>query len=160
VLNVPDIARCADDPLRAVLDRMWLKPGAALFRTATISATYFEGMPRYLEWTYLALRLALERRIAFLDAPTFVYNEDTPRSLSKSPEYVTGQPEALQAVLRLPLPSDVRRALRRKYVAALHGASVNDLGQGRKTEAWKWHLRTLRHLYGWRYVTYTRHLFV
>jgi glycosyltransferase involved in cell wall biosynthesis len=160
VLSVSDIAQCADDPLRAVIDRMWLKPGAGLFRTATISAAYFEGMPPYLEWTYLAVRLALERRIAFLDTPTFVYSEDTPRSLSKSPEYVRRQPEALRAVLRLPLPSDVRRALRRKYVAALHGASVNDLGQGRRTEAWKWHLRTLLHLYGWRYLTYTRHLFV
>jgi glycosyltransferase involved in cell wall biosynthesis len=159
VLNVPDISRCAQDPLRTIIDRMWLTPGAGLFRSATIPATYFSGMPPHLEWTYLAVRLALERRIAFLDTPTFVYSVDTPDSLSKSREHVLRQPGALQAVLRMALPPDVRRALRRKYVAALHGASVKDLEQGRKAGAWKWHLRTLLHLYGWRYVTYTRHLF-
>jgi glycosyltransferase involved in cell wall biosynthesis len=152
VLNVPGISRCAQDPLRAIIDRMWLTPGAGLFRSATIPATYFSGMPPHLEWTYLAVRLALERRMAFLDTPTFVYNADTPDSLSKSRE--------LQAVLRMALPPDVRRALRRKYVAALHGASVKDLEQGRKADAWKWHLRTLFHVYGWRYLAYTRHLFV
>jgi len=159
VLNMANIAACADDPLRAAVDRMWLKPGAGLFRTASVPAAYFEAMPPYLEWTYLALRLALERRVAFLDAPTFVYSEDTPRSLSKSSEYVRRQPAAIRSLLRLPLPPDVRRAFWKRYVAALHGASVNGLGEGRKTEAWKWHLRTLLHLYGWRYVTYTRHLF-
>ena len=160
VLNVPGISRCAQDPLRAIIDRMWLTPGAGLFRSATIPATYFSGMPPHLEWTYLAVRLALERRMAFLDAPTFVYNADTPDSLSKSREHVLRQPGALQAVLRMALPPDVRRALRRKYVAALHGASVKDLEQGRKADAWKWHLRTLFHVYGWRYLAYTRHLFV
>lgn len=159
VLSVVDIARCAVDPLRALIDRMWLKPGAALFRTATIPATYFDRMPPYLEWTYLAVLLALERRIAFLDTPTFVYSEDTPRSLSKSREYVLRQPAALQTVLRLPLPSDVKRVLHRKYVAAMHGASVEDLGHGQRIKAWKWHLRSLLHPYGWRYLTYTRHLF-
>ena len=160
VLNVPGISRCAQDPLRAIIDRMWLTPGAGLFRSATIPATYFSGMPPHLEWTYLAVRLALERRMAFLDAPTFVYNADTPDSLSKSREHVLRQPGALQAVLRMALPPDVRRVLRRKYVAALHGASVKDLEQGRKADAWKWHLRTLFHVYGWRYLAYTRHLFV
>jgi len=159
VVNVPKISRCAQDPLRAIIDRMWLTPGAGLYRTATIPATYFSGMPPHLEWTYLALRLALERRIAFLDAPTFVYSADTPDSLSKSSEHVLRQPGALQAVLRMELPPDVRRALRRKYVAAMHGASVKDLEQGRRADAWKWHLRTLLHVYGWRYLTYTRHLF-
>jgi glycosyltransferase involved in cell wall biosynthesis len=160
ILNVPRISRCAVDPLRALIDRIWLTPGAGLFRSATIPATYFEDMPPHLEWTYLAVRLALERRVAFLDTPTFVYSEDTPHSLSKSREHVLRQPDALQTVLRMALPSDVRRALRRKYVAALHGASVKDLELGRKVDAWKWHLRTLLHLYGWRYLTYTRHLFV
>ena len=160
VLNVANISRCAQDPLRAIIDRMWLTPGAGLFRSATIPATYFSGMPPHLEWTYLAVRLALERRIAFLDSPTFVYSVDTPNSLSKSREHVLRQPGALQAVLRMALPRDVRQALRRKYVAALHGASVKDLERGRRAGAWKWHLRTLLHPYGWRYLTYTRHLFV
>jgi len=158
VLNVSDISQCATDPLRAVLDRMWLTPCAGLFRTETIPATYFASMPPYLEWTYLAVLLSLKRRIAFLDLPTFVYSLDTPRSLSKSCEYVRGQPAALQTVLRLPLPADVRQKLHHKYVAALHAASVSGLGQGRRAEAWRWHLRTLRHLHGWRYLTYTRHL--
>jgi len=158
-LNLADLARCAADPLRSLMDSMWLPPCAGLFRTATIPTEYFRAMPAYLEWTYLAMVLALERRIAFVPTPTFVYNEDTPGSLSKSREYVLHQPDAIKALLRLPVPPDVRRRLRQKYVAALHGASVTGLSLGRMSLAWRLHLRTVLHPRGWRYLSYTRHLF-
>lgn len=158
-LNFPEIARFAADPLRALMDSMWLPPCAGLFRTATIPGEYFRAMPPYLEWTYLAMVLALERRIAFVQAPTFVYSEDTPGSLSKSREYVLQQPEAIKRLLRLPVPPDVRRRLRQKYVAALHGASVTGLSLGHTSLAWRLHLRTVLYPRGWRYLSYTRHLF-
>jgi len=101
----------------------------------------------------------IARRIAFVPTPTFVYNEDTPGSLSKSREYVLHQPDAIKALLRLPVPPDVRRRLRQKYVAALHGASVTGLSLGRMSLAWRLHLRTVLHPRGWRYLSYTRHLF-
>ncbi len=158
VLNLPDIARCAADPLGTLMDQNWLVPCAGLYRTATIPAAFFRAMPAYLEWTYLAVQLALSTRIAFLDTPTFVYSEDTPRSLSKSREYSLHQPGAIKRVLQLPVPPPARRRLHRKYVAALHSASMTELRQGQKRAAWRWHLRTLMHPYGWRYLTYTRHL--
>jgi glycosyltransferase involved in cell wall biosynthesis len=157
-LNFPDIGRCAADPLRTLMDSMWLPPCAGLFRTATVPTAYFRAMPAYLEWTYLATVLSLERRIAFVQTPTFIYNEDTPGSLSKSREYVLHQPAAIKALLRLPVPPDVRRRLRHKYVAALHGASVTGLSLGRTSLAWKLHLQTVLHPQGWRYLPYTRHL--
>jgi glycosyltransferase involved in cell wall biosynthesis len=158
-LNLPDLTRCAADPLRSLMDTMWLPPCAGLFRTATIPTEYFRAMPAYLEWTYLAMVLALERRIAFVATPTFVYNEDTPGSLSKSREYALRQPEAIKTLLRLPVPPDVRRRLRQKYVAALHGASVTGLSLGRTSLAWRLHLQTVLYPRGWRYLSYTRHLF-
>ena len=158
-LNLPDLTGCAADPLRSLMDSMWLPPCAGLFRTATIPSQYFRAMPAYLEWTYLALVLALERRIAFVPTPTFVYNADTPGSLSKSREYVLGHPAAIKTMLRLPVPPDVRRRLRRKYVAALHGASVTGLSLGRTSLAWRFHMRTMISPWGWRYLSYTRHLF-
>lgn len=157
-LNIADFSRCAADPLRMLMDSMWLPPCAGLFRTATVSTGYFRAMPPYLEWTYLAMVLALERRIAFVETPTFVYSEDTPGSLSKSREYLLRQPDAIKTLLRLPIPSDVRRRLRQKYVAALHGASVTGLSLGRTSLAWKRHLQSVMHPQGWRYLPYTRHL--
>jgi len=158
VLNLPDIAACAADPLRTLMDEMWLPSCAGLFRSATVPTAYFRAMPAYLEWTYLAMVLSLERRLAFLPTPTFIFNADTPGSLSKSREYVLRQPDAIKTLLRLPVPPDVRRRLRGKYVAALHGASVTGLSMGLTALAWKRHLQSLMHPRGWRYLPYTRHL--
>jgi hypothetical protein len=157
-MNVPDLDGFQADPLRSLLEHNWLAPCAGLFRTATIGPEYFADVPPYLEWTYLGLRFALERRILFLNRPTWVYCADTPRSLSKRPGYVLQQSASLDRVLALPLPRDVRRRFERRRGLALHTAAGLELHAGRPRAAWRWHLRSLAAAGGWRYALYTRRL--
>ncbi|HSB40613.1 MAG TPA: glycosyltransferase family A protein [Methylomirabilota bacterium] len=157
-LNVADLEAGQGDPLRSLLDHNWLAPCAALFRTATIGTEHFADVPPYLEWTYLGLRLAVERRILFLNQPTWIYRADTPHSLSKAPTYVLRQAASLDRLLALPLPRDVRRRLRRRRGMALHAAASLELRAGQPRAAWRWHLRSLAAAGGWRYTLYTRRL--
>lgn len=157
-LNVEDLEAFQADPVRALLDHNWLAPCAGLFRTATIGPEYFADVPPYLEWTYLGLRLALERRIRFLNHPTWVYRADTPQSLSKRPRYVLQQSASLDHLLRLPLPREVRRGFERRRGVALHAAASLELRAGRRRAAWGWHLRSLAAAGGWRYALFTRRL--
>ncbi len=158
VANIPDFTGVRVDPLRAVLDCMWLVPCAALYRAETVTTDLFDAIPASLEWTYLALRLALEKHISFVDVPTFIYDRDTENSLSKSRDWAVAQPAALRAMMRLDIPADVRSRLRAKYASALHGASGAELREGRLGRAWLWHLMSLGERSGWRYLGYTRHL--
>lgn len=157
-LNLPSVERVQADPIRSLLDYNWLSPCAGLFRTATIGTEYFAEIPPYLEWTYLGLRFALERRIRFVDRPTWVYRADTPRSLSKAPGYVLQQSVSLERLLALSLPKDVRRRFELRRRSALHAAAGLELHAGRPWAAWRWHLRSLAAAGGWRYALYTRRL--
>ena len=156
--NIADLESLQPDPLRALLDHNWLTPCAGLFRSATIGPQYFAEIPAYLEWTYVGLRVALDRRILFTNRLTWVYRADTARSLSKSRSYVLQQPVALERLLALPLPADVRRRLERRRRMTLHAAAQLELQSGNPGAAWRWHLRSLAGAGGWRHALYTRRL--
>jgi glycosyltransferase involved in cell wall biosynthesis len=156
--NVADLEGAQADPLRALLDHNWLTPCAGLFRTATVGPQYFADIPAYLEWTYIGLRLSLERRILFSNRLTWVYRADTVRSLSKSRAYVLLQPAAVERLLSLPVPPDVRARLEQRLHGALHAAAALELDAGNLRAAWRWHLRSLARAGGWRYALYTRRL--
>src|SRR5437868_5008226 len=114
MLNLPRRSAMAvnADPVRALLRSNWLLPGSWLCRSDAVGVSLFEGMPRFLECTWLALRFALEHRMLWLDEPTVVYRVGSPAAESLSPEYLSGQMDALRRLLSLRLPDDVRRALR------------------------------------------------
>ena len=80
-----------DDPLRSLMRSNWLASCGGMFRAATISSEYFDPTVPYLEWTYVAFRVALERKIRFVetDRPHF-FVADTPGSVSKSLDYILG----------------------------------------------------------------------
>ena len=156
--NIIDIAAVRRDPLRELLKRNWMLTGSALFRTETITPGVFEGMPSYLERTFLGLVLATRFRIAFLSEPTVVHHTDLPFSIDRSVECRVGRPAALRRLLALPLPHDVRGVLRDRIGEAYHGLSESSWREGRRLEAWLWHLRCLSERRGWRYLAYTRHL--
>jgi glycosyltransferase involved in cell wall biosynthesis len=156
--RVPEDLDVAADPMRALLRQNWLLPGSYLCRTVDVGPEHFEHMPRYLERTYLALRLAAHGPILWLDQPTVVNHLDTPASESASRDSALGQADALRRILELPLPRDVHDALRARIAPACHGASELELRAGRLGEAVRWHLRSLREPGGWRYLAYTRHL--
>lgn len=158
--NVPlgEGAAVSADPLRALLRRNWLLPGSWLCRSDAVHASLFEGMPRYLECTWLAMRFATEHRMLWLDEPTVVYRVGSPAAESLSAEYLGGQMDALRRLLALRLPDDVRRELRRRVAAAYHDASRARLHAGALGDAWRLHARSLAERGGWRFVPYTRHL--
>jgi len=157
-VGIRDIDSCRTDPLRRLMDDMWLVPCAALYRAATVTPDFFEAIPQAMEWTYVGTRLTLTKNIVFVDVPTFVYNRDTSDSLSRSKRYLLSTPEAMRRLMELELPADIREIVREKHVRSLHAASELERMDGNVSEAWKWHLRTLTHRYGWRYLAYTRHL--
>jgi hypothetical protein len=158
VLNAPADLGVAADPLRAMLRQNWLLPGSYLCRSADVGPEVFREMPRYIERTYLALRLATSGPILWLDQPTVVYHVGTPGSESASAAFVLGQADALRRILELPLPGDIRAALRARIAQACHSASEYSRRAGAPGEAFRWHLRSLRERGGWRYLPYTRHL--
>ncbi len=157
-IGIRDIDSCQTDPLRRLMDDIWLVPCAALYRTETVTPDFFATIPPAMEWTYVGTLLSLKKKIVFVDVPTFVYNRDTTDSLSRSKGYLLSTPDAIERLMQLELPADIRELVRKKHVRSLHAASNLELIEGNVSEAWKWHLRTLTYPYGWRYLTYTRHL--
>ncbi|MFW6085118.1 MAG: glycosyltransferase family 2 protein [Gemmatimonadota bacterium] len=157
-LNVAADAAVAEDPLRSLLEGNWLLPGSWLCRTATVGEELFEGMPRYLECTYLAARFATGYRMRWSGRPTVAYRLGSPGAESESRGYVVGQADALRRILELPLPADVERDFERRIATAYHDAAEYDRRSGDLGAAWRWHLASLASPGGWRYLPYTRHL--
>jgi glycosyltransferase involved in cell wall biosynthesis len=155
-LDLDDFGPTRADPLRTLVRRNWLRPCAGLFRSHAVPLDLFAGIPEYREWTYLGLRLALERTIAFVNEATYVYRTDTPGSLSRSKEYCLAGPGAIARMLELALPSDVRLMLRYRLTADLHSVCDRELLDGNYLAAWRWHLKCLASPGGWRYLSYTR----
>ncbi len=147
-----------DDPLGALLKGCWLASCSGLFRTATVSADYFDPELRHLEWTSVALRLALDRSLLFLESerPHFLI-ADSPGSLSKSSNYLVGMEQALDQLLTLPLPPKVRQGFIRKKMSLRHELAVHFRAEGDLAQAWKHHLRTFYHHQGFRYLPSTIH---
>jgi glycosyltransferase involved in cell wall biosynthesis len=157
---LPNIEACQPDPLGALMEGNWLASCAALFRTSSFGPETFARLPRYLEWTYLAHVLAIEKRILFKNDPTFRIHAHSARSLSMSRDYVLYQPVMLGMLQKLALPGPMRRVLRRKYRATLHSVSDFELQRRHLRSAWVHHLRSLAGLAGLRYLPYTRRLLV
>jgi glycosyltransferase involved in cell wall biosynthesis len=160
VISTPNITDFQADPLRAILRDNWLAPGSALFRTETVTCDFFEAIPKYLEWTYLGVILSLRRKILFVNHPTYVYRTDNKVSISKSRECALMRPQAIERLLKLDVPRDVRALIKGKLAAARHRASSCELAAGNYAAAWFWHMRSLMLGQGWKYLTYTRHLMV
>jgi hypothetical protein len=157
-VHIPDLTREQGDPLKGITTRCWLNPGGGLFRTAGVAEHYFEGLPQVCEWTFLAFRLAFDRReIRFLDHPTYLAH-DTPGSLSKSRRYSEAAAQVIRRMQAYPLAPELRLALETKYRAAMHDLSARCLADGELGKAWRFHLRSLKPPHTLRYIAFTRKL--
>lgn len=154
-LSFKDISSVQRDPLRSLFQSNWLLPGSWLCRSDRVGVEFFEGMPKFLECTYFAVRLALGCRIRFLDCPTVVYYADTPDSESGSRDYQLSQAGALRRLLDLDLLPDVRAEFRTRIRHACQANARLYLQEGRLHEAWRWHLQSFREFRGWRSIRYT-----
>ncbi len=157
-LHVAPELDVATDPLRAMRVRNWLLPGSWLARSARVGPSLFDGMPRYLECTFLALRFANEYRMCWMQEPTMRYSHGSPQAESQSSGYRLGQVEALRGLLHLPLPAWYRRAVERDVSAAYHDAANYYWLAGQLREAWAMHARSLASPGGLRFLPFGRHL--
>ncbi len=153
-----DVSRVEQNPLGALLERNWLLPGSWLCRTDAVGPGIFDGMPKFFECTYLALRFATGYRIRFVDRPTVVWHADTPQSASKSRDYLLGHVAALRRILELDLPPDVRAGFRCKVAGVHHNIAARYLREGELKQAWRWHLQSLREPTGWHHLRFTLRL--
>lgn len=158
VIDNPAIETYRKDPLGALINVNWLTSCGALYRSSSVGADAFIEMPRYLEWTHLAVRLSLKNRIAFIGRPTYRLHPASPDSLSASDAYMFHSPDALAKVIALGLPPRASRVFGRKYRNALHALSAVHLRNGDFSSAWSCHLRSLNGIGGYKYILYARHI--
>jgi glycosyltransferase involved in cell wall biosynthesis len=150
----------SNDPLASLFDCNWLPSCGGMYRRARIGADFFASMPRYLEWTYLAFRLARERRVHFWNRdaePHFTIFETT-GSESLGLNYVLALPRNIAQMHDSTLPPHIQRLLADKIARAFHDAAARCVSAGRTKDAWRFHLESVSRRSGIRYLPYTRHL--
>lgn len=150
--------KLSKDPLKELFSGNWLASCGGLFRANTVPEAFFEDIPSYLEWTWLAFRLGVsDKKFAFFDTPTFrIY--DTEGSASKSDSYTLNQAEILQRMLAMTVRQDIQCILKRRISQAWHNVSALHLKNGDIDAAWRAHWRSVSHMSGWKYMPYIRHL--
>ena len=154
-----DLAAIRRDPLQSLMQSNWLATASALFRTASLPAEFFDTTIRSIDMTYLAFLLALEKKVLFLDVPTY-RKSYSPDSISLTEGWMLPTLATLDKMRGHPMPAGVRRELHRKCAAAAHEISNIYRLRGELGPAWRYHLRSLARPWGLvRYALYTRHLF-
>lgn len=151
---IEKLSEAAIDPSMSMLERNWLASAGALFATDTVGEDMLDGLPDYLELTVLGYRLALQRRLRFLDVPTFIIHEDAEVRATQGRRYGLEAPAALQLMESFTSRPDLRRRLRDKRCRALHRCAELHLEAGAIAAAWQSHLDSLK-LGGARYIPYT-----
>ena len=155
----PDIDDIRRDPVQSLLRKNWLATASALFRTAAIPPEYFDVTIRSMDMTYVGFRLALEKRVSFVAAPTFEKSY-SPDSISITDEWALASLETLDMMSKLPMPPAARCRLRRKCTVTAHELSDIHRRKGELRAAWRLHLRSMAEPWGlWNYALYTRRLF-
>ena len=146
------------DPLSALFRENWLASCGGLYRTDSVGVELFEHLPPYVEWTWLAFRLARSGlKIRVHDAPTFVIH-DTPGSASKSDAYAASYIGLFERMLAEGLPQGVEQVVRRRLGEAWHDVSGRSLARGDLGGALRAHMRSLVFPGGVRYLSYTARL--
>lgn len=158
VLLHDSLADIPADPLYALFNKNWLASCGGLFRTCNIKCHYFDDGMAYLEWTWLAFRIASAgHKIQVLDDPTFIIH-DTPNSASKSETYLQAHIFLHQRMLDANPRRDLIPIIRHRLVNAWHCVSDYQRTSGNIKAAWLNHLKSLSHPSGWRYCSYTARL--
>lgn len=157
-LILSDIPALQSDLLGQLMRVNWLATASALFRTGTVSADFFDVTIRSIDMTFLAFRLARERKIVFLDQPTY-RKTYSPDSISLTDDWALPALATLEKMLTYDMPAPVRAALRRKCAAVAHEISDIHRRRGNSRLAWRYHLRSLCNPWGLaRYAAYGRKL--
>lgn len=148
------------DALIGLATENWLLSAAGLFRRSTVDADFWSETDQYLEWTAVAFRLALRRRVRLLREPGFRIH-DTPGSLSKSSGFIRTRYQVLAELLtehREEMPKAAWRVWSAKLGDELHCLAEILYGNGEWRAAWGYHLRSLARIGGARFLAFSRHL--
>ncbi len=153
------MSRVRASPLNALFNENWLHNCNHLFRSASVTEEYFKNSHSYMEWTWLAFRLAMDKMtVAVVDAPTFRYY-DTPGSMSKSSTFLMSRTALYYRMLDMNPGKEIVRIIRARLCNAWHDISVHELSAGNRGQAAKHHLKSLSsHWTGLKYLPYTRRL--
>jgi hypothetical protein len=153
-----DIDGIRHDPLQSLMTRNWLATASATFRTDRVPPDFFDTTLRSIDMTYLAFRMALERKVTFLRTPTY-RKSYSPDSISLSDEWVLPTLATLEKMRQFPMPAEVRRSLERKCTRTAHEIADVHRRRGELSSAWRFHLRSLADPWGvLHYLAYTRRL--
>ncbi|MDO8449169.1 MAG: glycosyltransferase family 2 protein [Rhodoferax sp.] len=155
-----NLAEVTANSLRSLMDFNWLSSCNALYRTASVELAYFTDSHAYAEWTWLAYRLAKDRKnVGTLNRPTFRIN-DTADSLSKSESYDNSYLPLFERMLDGGPPANIARLIRRKMAAQWHAESNAALTKGNRMRALKCHWQSLLEVGGLQYLSYSRKFFL
>jgi glycosyltransferase involved in cell wall biosynthesis len=159
MVNISEFREITHNPIKTINQR-WMLSGASLFRTATVDQKIFEGMPQYLEWHYMAVRLCLaKKKISFINIPTIIHFVDHPFSIDRSRAAILGRPQALKRILELEMPADVKEIFEVYLGGAYYKISQLHLKDGNYRLAWSAHMRMLKCKSGWKKFFFIRSLF-
>jgi hypothetical protein len=157
-LTLDDIESIRRNPLSQLMERNWLATASGLFRSSSITPDYFDPTLRSNDMTYLAFRLGLERKILFIDSPTY-RKRYSPDSISLTAAWNLPAAETLQKMLEFEMPAMIRHKLRCKLSVTLHVLSGHYIQQGAVRLAWRPHVQSLLQPSGMlRYGLFTRKL--
>jgi glycosyltransferase involved in cell wall biosynthesis len=158
--NLPlmdDVAAVRANPIKALTESAWLVSCAGSFRTTAFPLEWFADLPPLFEWTWIAYKAALEKRLCFVEAPCWRVN-DTPGSTSKSDSMLLFQLDLVDRLLSLDLSEADRAQVRRRRSRFLHSLSDEFRRRGDRLPALRYHLRSILAPGGWRYLPYSRRL--
>ncbi|MGI9489587.1 MAG: glycosyltransferase [Geminicoccaceae bacterium] len=150
--------RHPDDPARALLEENWLASAGGLFRTDIVGEQILDGLPDFLEMTFIAFLLTQRHVVFRLNRPTFIIHAGAAEQASESWAYLKEMPMVLQRMQSQTTRKDLQSRLKQRRAAALHQASTKALGHRNMLAAWKYHLHSLAVGDGLRYLPYTRHI--
>ena len=152
------IHRLETDPLGNLCQFNWLASCAGLYKADSIDIPYFEDYTKYYEWTYLAFRLALTKRIGFVGEPTYKIFSSS-ESMSKTDDYIEGQVELVHKLKRLNVSEKSARLLIDRFCRErYHDLSNYYRQQKDSAKAWKYHLYSVSNASGLKFLSYSRHL--
>lgn len=146
------------DPFEHLVKFNWLASCGGLYKTDSIGVSYFEDSVMYYEWTYLAFRLALSKKIGFVGEPTYkIFSSAV--SLSKTDQSIEGQLGLITKLKRLNVSDRKAKVLLDQFFCqCYHTLSDHYRLRNDSAKAWKYHLRSLSTSYGLRFIPYSRHL--
>lgn len=158
LLMYKHFGEASKEPLRYLFKFNWLHNCNALYRSDKIGIDFFEDPYLNIEWTWLAFKIAMEKKkVLFLDRATFRYH-DTPMSVSKSDAYMNAHMLLHEKMLRKNPPPDIVRLIKERMSMDWHCRSDRALQAGQYGEALNCHLRSLFLPGGLRFLPYSRRL--